>query len=112
VKITDYLAIWGAVVATIVAVWNIYKDFLKRHRVKVSASFMVMFLGDGSPKEDVFTVTVTNLSDRPTTITHIGGYYDRRYKPQWFDRFGRAFRQAFETGLRVFVRSPQSKPAI
>jgi hypothetical protein len=30
-RITDYLAIWGAVVATMVAGWNIYKDFLKRH---------------------------------------------------------------------------------
>ncbi len=47
VKITDYLAIWGAVVATVVAAWNIYKDFLKRHRVKVSAR--VLFAGDGSP---------------------------------------------------------------
>jgi hypothetical protein len=27
----------GAVIATIVAAWNIYKDFLKRYRVKVSA---------------------------------------------------------------------------
>ena len=34
-KITDYLAIWGAVVASIVAAWNIYKDFLKRHHLKV-----------------------------------------------------------------------------
>jgi hypothetical protein len=86
VKVTDYLAIWGAVVATIVAAWNIYKDFLKRYRVKVSAGFQALIAGDGSPHKEVFAVTVTNLSDRPTTITHIGGYYDRRYKPRWFDR--------------------------
>jgi hypothetical protein len=41
---------------------------------------------DGSPSEDVFAVTVTNLSDRPATVTHIGGYLDRRYKPKWLDR--------------------------
>jgi hypothetical protein len=109
VKTTDYLAIWGAVVATIVAVWNIYKDFLKRHRVKVSAGFQIMFAGDGSPKEDVFTVTVTNLSDRPTTITHIGGYSDRHYKPRWFDRlvarFVKRSTKAFLFSFRPY-RSP------
>jgi hypothetical protein len=68
VKITDYLAIWGAVVASLVAAWNIYKDFLRRHRVKVSAGFRQLFEGDGSPAEDVFAVTVTNLSDRPAKI--------------------------------------------
>jgi hypothetical protein len=86
VKITDYLAIWGALVATLVAAWNIYKDFLKRHRVKVSAGFQIIIAGDGSPPVDVFAVTVTNLSDRPTKITHIGGYSDRHYKPKWLDR--------------------------
>jgi hypothetical protein len=35
-KLTDYLAVWGAVVATIVALWNIYKDFVRRDRVKVA----------------------------------------------------------------------------
>jgi hypothetical protein len=84
VKITDYLAIWGAVVATMVAAWNIYKDFLKRHRVKASAGFQILI--DGSPRQEVFAVTVTNLSDRPATITHICGYRDRHYKPRWFDR--------------------------
>jgi len=86
VRITDYLAIWGAIVATVVAGWNIYRDFLKRHRVKVSAGFQVYFAGDGSPKVEGFAVTVTNLSDRPTTITHIVRYDDRHYKPRWLDR--------------------------
>ncbi len=58
-KITDYLAIWGAVVASIVAVWNFYKDFLRRHRLKVRAGFQVLITGDGSPREEVFVVVVT-----------------------------------------------------
>jgi hypothetical protein len=84
-KITDYLAIWGAVVASIVAAWNIYKDFLKRHHLKVHAGFQVLITKEGRPREEVFVVIVTNLSDRSANISHIGGHYERRYKPRWPD---------------------------
>jgi hypothetical protein len=59
-KITDYLAIWGAAVATIVALWNIYKDLI-RDRVKVTAAYKVIMPG----AKDVFTLDVINQSHRP-----------------------------------------------
>jgi len=110
-KITDYLAIWGAVIATMVAAWNIYKDFLRRHRVKVTAGFQVMFIGDGTPREDVFAVTVTNLSDRTAKVKHICGFVARKYKPRWLDRPTRrvvkrstkAFLFSFRPNTRVFA---------
>jgi hypothetical protein len=42
-KITDYPASWGALIGTIVAAWNIYKDFIKRDWSKVMAGFQIQF---------------------------------------------------------------------
>jgi hypothetical protein len=45
---------------------------MKRYRVKVEAGFRVAFQGDGTPRTDVFAVTVTNLSDKKVRVTHFG----------------------------------------
>ena len=47
---TDYLAIWGAFIGTVVAGWNIYKDFLQRDRVQVTVGFRIQF----PPRQEVF----------------------------------------------------------
>src|SRR3712207_2878972 len=62
-KLTEFLAAWGATVSTVVATWNIYKDLIKRDRVRVSAGFRIMF-SDETDKQDVFLVAETNLSDK------------------------------------------------
>ena len=66
-KLTDYLAIWGAALSTILAGWSIYKDYLKRYRIKVEAGFRVVYQGDGTPRTDVFAVTVTNTLGSATS---------------------------------------------
>jgi len=85
-KLTDYLAIWGAALSTILAGWSIYKDYLKRHRVKVDAGFRVYYRGDGSRGSDVFSVTVTNLSANKVKVTHVAIFEARVYRPRWFNR--------------------------
>jgi hypothetical protein len=90
-KLTDYLAIWGAVLSTILALWSIYKDYLKRYRVKVDAGFRVVFKGDGSPRTDVFAVTVTNLSAHKVKVTHCAIYEARVFRPRWINRLTRKF---------------------
>jgi hypothetical protein len=85
-KLTDYLAIWDAALSTLLAGWSIYKDFLKRHRVKVEAGFRKFISGDGIPGTDVFAVTVTNLSDKTIKVTHCALFPNRRYRPPWIDR--------------------------
>jgi hypothetical protein len=90
-KLTDYLAIWGAVLSTILAGWSIYKDYLKRYRVRVEAGFRVAFRGDGSPRTDVFVVTVTNLSDQRVKVTHWGTFEARVFRPRWIDKLTRKF---------------------
>jgi hypothetical protein len=90
-KLTDYLAIWGAVLSTILAGWSIYKDYLKRYRVRVEAGFRVVFQGDGSPRTDVFAVTVTNLSDQKVKVTHCAIFEARVFRPRWIDKLTRKF---------------------
>jgi K+ transporter len=68
-KITDYMAVWGAVVATAVAVWNIYKDVL-RDRVKIQVRFATAVPG----RIDLFTCDVTNLTNHKIRVTHCFGY--------------------------------------
>jgi hypothetical protein len=84
-KLTDYLAIWGAALSTILAGWSIYKDYLKRYRVRVEAGFRLFYKGNGSPGSDVFAVTVTNLSEHKIKVTRVAGYAARVYRPRWFN---------------------------
>jgi hypothetical protein len=90
-KLTDYLAIWGAVLSTILAGWSIYKDYLKRYRVRVEAGFRVVFQGDGGPRTDVLAVTVTNLSDQKVKVTHCATFEARVFRPRWIDKLTRKF---------------------
>jgi hypothetical protein len=103
-KLTDYLAIWGAALSTILAGWSIYKDYLKRYRVRVDAGFRVVYQGDGTPRTDVFAVTVTNLSEQKIKVTHIATFEARVYRPRWvntltyklFTRSGQAYLFSFQ----------------
>lgn len=93
--LTTFLAVWGAVVSTLVAIWNIYKDFIKRDQVRVTAGFRILF-----PQNiEVLSLTITNLTSHKVKVTHIGGYHDRRYSPPWLDqlvaRFVTRSKQAF-----------------
>jgi hypothetical protein len=102
-KLTDYLAIWGAALSTILAGWSIYKDYLKRYRVRVEASFRVVYGGDGKRGANVFAVTVTNLSEHKIKVTHIATFEARVYRPRWintltyklFNRSGQAYLFSF-----------------
>lgn len=78
-KLTDFLAVWGAALSTVVAGWNIYKDLIKRERVRVGAGFRIMFT-DATDKRDVFVVNVTNLTDKVLSVTHVGGYKYHSYR--------------------------------
>jgi hypothetical protein len=112
-KLTDYLALWGAVLSTILAGWSIYKDFLKRYRVTVRAGFQVIYPGDGTPTTDVFAVTVTNLTDQKVKVTHCALYEARVFRPRWIDRLTRRF--VTRSGLAHMFNQPlpglQSLPA-
>jgi hypothetical protein len=81
-KLTDYLAAWGAVVATAVAVWNVYKDFLRRDRLKIHARFDLELLY----KLDVLVLMITNFTPRPVKITRCGSLPSRTFHWEWMRR--------------------------
>jgi hypothetical protein len=78
---TDFLAVWGAVVATIVAGWNIYRDFIKRDRVQVEAGLHFWSVTG----EKVFFLKVLNRSSHNISVTHCVGY-DKQPMGRWMQR--------------------------
>ena len=82
---TDFVAWWGAVVATAVFIWDIYK--WKTSGAKISlktSSNMKAFNIPNKEKDTWIVVTVENNGDRPTTITIVAL---KRYKNLFFRLF-------------------------
>lgn len=78
---TDLAAWWGAVTATVVLIWDIYKWRTRGPRLKVSVSPNMLVMGD--PRREGKTwvsITVTNVGDRPTTIKGVGM---KHYRSRW-----------------------------
>ena len=75
-RLTDILAWWGAVVATLVLMWDIHKWRKRGAEVTVEATSDMKFhpplpTGDAS----FIFVSVTNNGGQATTITHLAGLY-------------------------------------
>lgn len=77
---TKLVAWWGAVLSTVVFLWDIYKHRTAGPRLRFTVQTgmetvnMPMYQG-----KTVILVNATNLGDRPTTITHLGYlYYEKR----------------------------------
>jgi len=80
---SDIAAWWGAVVASIVFIWDVYKWMVQGPRLTVQVSPNMKVWGD--PRREGKTwisVTVANIGDRATTIKGIG----TEYYTSWFSR--------------------------
>lgn len=77
---SDIAAWWGAVVATAVFGWDIYKWRYAGPKIEVSASpNMMQLIGDGSPADGPYLVIeARNNGDRKTTITHVVMFWHTR----------------------------------
>jgi len=84
ITITDILAVWGAAVATLVLIWDIYKWAKSGPRIVLHACPDMKVIGVNEVSEDKTWVSVdaANIGDRPTTITTLG----TRYYPSWFEK--------------------------
>ena len=68
----EFLAWWGAVVSTIVLAWDIYKWKTAGAKLKITASTnMESYNIPEYEGKKLITANVSNLGDRPTTITII-----------------------------------------
>ena len=79
---TDFLTVWGAVVATIVATWNIYRDFIKRDRILVEAGFHIWSV----TQNKVLFLKVLNSTSRRISVTHCIGYDKKVKRRRWMQR--------------------------
>jgi hypothetical protein len=75
ITVTELVAWWGAVVATLVLVWDVYKWGRSGPVVNVSASPNMQTIGMGPDYEGktFATVEATNTGNRATTLTHLIG---------------------------------------
>jgi len=73
---TTLIALYGAVVATAVAVWNIYRSITDKGRLRVIVSRANVFApGVGDIAKDKLWYKVINVGRQSIWVTHIGGGY-------------------------------------
>jgi len=78
---TATLAIYGAVVATIVFLWDIFKWWTAGPRIVLTASSGNRIVSPLTPDGELFiSVTARNNGDHGTTITNLGYYF---YRSRW-----------------------------
>jgi len=75
-SISEVAAWWGAVVASIVLIWDIYKWKTDGPKLNMLVTPNMKCMGDPS-RENITWVfaTITNVGSRPTTIKSIGMWY-------------------------------------
>ena len=84
---TDVVAWWGAVVATSVLVWDIYKWKTSGARLRMRVSTGMVMTGNSfwntdSPDKRHIVVNLSNYGDRSTTLTHLCFHS----YPNWYAR--------------------------
>ncbi len=78
---TQVVAWWGAIIATTVLLWDIYKWKKSGVDLRVRICPNMEMSGGYEPDENIYVlVVVVNRGDRPTTITHLTAYY---FKNRW-----------------------------
>lgn len=85
-KITDYLAVYAAVLSTLVFLWNVLQS---RPRVKVDLIFGIE--GSGDAVMSGVYVCVRNLSSHDIHLANIDILYPYT-KPSWKERIAHAWR--------------------
>jgi len=92
---TSLAAWWGAIIATIVLLWDIYKWKTSGPRLYIDVSSNMEIFGvPGHEGKKYVTVRVRNMGDKPTTITSLAG---RFYKGK-FNRILKKQQKAFVVG--------------
>lgn len=70
------IAAYAAVVSTFVLGWDAYKWLASGPKIDMSVSTGMKILGGLEPDPKTYvSVTASNVGDRPTTITNLGGIY-------------------------------------
>jgi hypothetical protein len=94
-KLTEVAAWWGASVATIVFLWDIYKWRQSGARLRLTVSGNMEAYGDlaalVNPGQTIIIVEAVNVGSKKTTLTHLfASYYEN-----WWQRLFRRKSQTF-----------------
>ena len=91
--LTDIAAWWGALVATTVVGWDVYKWRNRGAQITVTATPNVRTLNvPGISEDDLFvSITVYNTGDQPSTITNLQGVYYKTLRHRLLRRSNMAF---------------------
>lgn len=85
IQVWNAIGTWLAGIATFAAVVVSLRLVSRadRVRLKVHAGIRLLFIGDGSPAEELLEIHVTNLGDRPATVTSVGWAIGKRKKRRY-----------------------------
>ena len=86
---TDIAAWWGAGIATVVVIWDVFKWWQGRAtelRINASPNMQEVIPGVGLQDGTFVFVEITNIGDRTTTLTNLCGFH---YISWWHKRFNR-----------------------
>jgi hypothetical protein len=73
-SITDFLAIYGALLATVIAVWDVAKYVVARPRLRVSCYVAEMVTpGVGVTGRDLIAYSIANPGGKPMVVRALGG---------------------------------------
>lgn len=89
---TDIAAWWGAGIATVVVLWDVFKWRQGRAtqvRMTASPNMQEFIPGAGVQDGKFVSVEITNAGDRTTTLTNLCGFH---YTSWWHKRFNRQTR--------------------
>lgn len=89
---TTIVAWWGAILASVVFLWDVYKWWTAGPKIRFSVQTGMESIN--MPEYDGRTLilaNVTNYGDRPTTITNLGFLYFKSFWSQLRKRSDRAF---------------------
>jgi hypothetical protein len=76
-KPSEIAAWWGAALATIVFLWDMYKWRSSGARLRINVSGDMQFIGGSElrPDKDYVVVEVVNAGNKASTITHMVGFH-------------------------------------
>jgi len=92
-SLTDIAAWWGALIASAVLAWDVYKWRKRGAQLRVTAAPNMRVLNvPGVPESDLFvSVTAYNTGDQPSTITNLQGIHYKSVFHKLFRRPNTAF---------------------
>lgn len=93
-NITNIAAWWGAIIATCVLIWDIYKWLHSGPVINVTASPDMQFIGAShniDKKKKFISVEVTNTGDRSTTITNLIMFYYNSFISKVLNKRSKSF---------------------